>query len=540
MEKEREVRFAMLREMFPDVNKSSIDKALGLGDKMNDWDVAVDEIMTIQSLGKSMEEEDKKTKNSPVSIKKEIETKKIECEECKKWKEVIRQRDNALSTLRHNYQKESREKDEIIKALRLQLQQQSNTQTTSNNNSNNTPNRLSNSLPVEVKLKNDQSNDQSTIVHQTLADSYQLQLRVMNYIGSQKKTDIHGVQKRTLITKCSNQIKIMEELLSNPIEPDLKTELNTYLQSLSGSLSSLGHQHSPSSLRLPSSNSSTNSTSNLNSSSSSTSTSTSTSTTSTSTQSPTAPPPEVPCPICLNDFPQSDLHSFGCTDSLHKYCTDCCYSYITAALSDISQFPLYCPGKTCKHPIESSCVETILFLSSAPQSVPLTTAFDLKTKFDRLQILSLNFKGKIITCPHCNEFCEKPDENPNNINNNRVFCPSCRKDFCVKCEVHWHTGVTCEQFREREKTEDAKELEKMAKENGWQECKGCKVYVAKKNGCNHMRCLCRAEFCYLCGEVFDAGHKGSACKEGCKCSSKHGWSSDHPLFSEADVLDGIA
>ena len=34
---------------------------------------------------------------------------------------------------------------------------------------------------------------------------------------------------------------------------------------------------------------------------------------------------------------------------------------------------------------------------------------------------------------------------------------------------------------------------------GWKICSNCKRGVEKKDGCNHMTCLCKHQFCYLCG-----------------------------------------
>ncbi|RSL65567.1 hypothetical protein CEP53_003621 [Fusarium sp. AF-6] len=40
----------------------------------------------------------------------------------------------------------------------------------------------------------------------------------------------------------------------------------------------------------------------------------------------------------------------------------------------------------------------------------------------------------------------------------------------------------------------------MATQNGWQQCKVCKRVVELEQGCNHITCKCKAEFCYVCGE----------------------------------------
>ncbi|KAI4252545.1 MAG: hypothetical protein LQ352_004239 [Teloschistes flavicans] len=39
----------------------------------------------------------------------------------------------------------------------------------------------------------------------------------------------------------------------------------------------------------------------------------------------------------------------------------------------------------------------------------------------------------------------------------------------------------------------------IAKKEGWQRCYNCSATVELKEGCNHMTCRCKAEFCMICG-----------------------------------------
>jgi len=42
-------------------------------------------------------------------------------------------------------------------------------------------------------------------------------------------------------------------------------------------------------------------------------------------------------------------------------------------------------------------------------------------------------------------------------------------------------------------------LKNWAKQVGAKQCKKCKFWVQKNDGCNHMTCRCGYEFCYVCG-----------------------------------------
>merc|ERR1719161_3531982 len=58
------------------------------------------------------------------------------------------------------------------------------------------------------------------------------------------------------------------------------------------------------------------------------------------------------------------------------------------------------------------------------------------------------------------------------------------------------------------------DLTKFCRKMNWMRCFECGHVVEKKAGCNHITCICGAQFCYLCGarwgeckcQVVDAGH----------------------------------
>ena len=72
-------------------------------------------------------------------------------------------------------------------------------------------------------------------------------------------------------------------------------------------------------------------------------------------------------------------------------------------------------------------------------------------------------------------------------------CQRCRTKVCVTCNGKWHTGRECP------KDESTTRFAEIAKEAGWQRCYNCSAMVELKEGCNHMTCRCRAEFCMICG-----------------------------------------
>ena len=43
----------------------------------------------------------------------------------------------------------------------------------------------------------------------------------------------------------------------------------------------------------------------------------------------------------------------------------------------------------------------------------------------------------------------------------------------------------------------------------YRQCRRCKFIIEKSAGCNHMRCRCGYQFCYVCGKRWAAAHYGN-------------------------------
>lgn len=82
----------------------------------------------------------------------------------------------------------------------------------------------------------------------------------------------------------------------------------------------------------------------------------------------------------------------------------------------------------------------------------------------------------------------------------RFQCPVCSEQRCVRCNVKWHHGQTCEQYKEWRAANDAgdDQMATLVNSGDVRVCFQCGNGVQKSEGCNHMTCRCRAHFCYLC------------------------------------------
>ncbi|KAL7963946.1 hypothetical protein V8C34DRAFT_300409 [Trichoderma compactum] len=87
-------------------------------------------------------------------------------------------------------------------------------------------------------------------------------------------------------------------------------------------------------------------------------------------------------------------------------------------------------------------------------------------------------------------------------------CLSCHKATCAACGSRSHRGLPCRE----EEDDDA--LLDMMDNQGLVSCPECGIVIALRDGCNHMNCLCGAEFCYICGREWT---------EGCRCPEYNGF-----------------
>ncbi|KAH0687407.1 hypothetical protein KY285_017972 [Solanum tuberosum] len=89
----------------------------------------------------------------------------------------------------------------------------------------------------------------------------------------------------------------------------------------------------------------------------------------------------------------------------------------------------------------------------------------------------------------------------------RGKCPWCAGLLCARCRVTWHTGRDCQQFQKEEKDrEDDLRVKLLAENHKWKNCPHCNTLVDKVDGCAHIACRCKGEFCYACGETWSQKH----------------------------------
>ena len=204
------------------------------------------------------------------------------------------------------------------------------------------------------------------------------------------------------------------------------------------------------------------------------------------------------CEICLEEFSLLDETNYflNCNCVLHNVCFD---NMVKSAIES-NNLPIKCPN--CKIPVHPNFIEDSL-RNVNPQ------LFDKYEHFSMNNFI-LNNNDAYSSCP--TPGCEymfffQPGEH-------NFLCPLCYKNYCLNCKDEWHRGMTCQQYKD---SRDVNKLDnqffQFVKGAKFKMCPRCKFWVEKNQGCNHMRCRCGADFCYLCGEFMDMS-RGHKCRKG--------------------------
>jgi hypothetical protein len=105
------------------------------------------------------------------------------------------------------------------------------------------------------------------------------------------------------------------------------------------------------------------------------------------------------------------------------------------------------------------------------------------------------FKFVIIDCNQCKtkKFALKKD---------KYECTVCKFEMCGKgCGRYYHGNLKCD-------SESPEMTAYLMKSYINSQCPKCKQYLEKIDGCNHMTCVCKTQYCNNCGKEFEKDSYG--------------------------------
>ncbi|MCJ1379312.1 hypothetical protein MMC17_002413 [Xylographa soralifera] len=197
-------------------------------------------------------------------------------------------------------------------------------------------------------------------------------------------------------------------------------------------------------------------------------------------QKPASPEAQIECLTCMSDdIPVSKSAKLACG---HRMCHACLRRIFTMSVTD----PAHMPPTCC-----------------TSEHIPLKHVdklFDLKFKMKWNKKYQEYTTANRLYCPAkgCGEWIKPAHIHPDtsggpNGGRHSGKCSRCKTKVCATCNGRWHSGRECP-------SDDATaQFAAIAKSQGWQRCFNCSATVELKEGCNHMTCRCRAEFCMICG-----------------------------------------
>ena len=236
------------------------------------------------------------------------------------------------------------------------------------------------------------------------------------------------------------------------------------------------------------------------------------------------------CEICLDQLPEDKKENILCG---HQFCKDCIIEHLVQCIST-AKVPITCPDIKCIYEFDNDFVRKMV-----PRE------YDKYKKFLKRKEIAKIKNAIVCPIPNCESYAiiHKEEENEDKINNGNVDTVVIYKDisksptqnnnkdnqqternnsfqefgnendkfpivlkcidngheFCSKCKQLPHPPLPCSS------TEEEKWV-KYKNESNIKKCPFCGIEISKNEGCNHIRCLCGYEFCWLCGREYTPIH----------------------------------
>lgn len=189
---------------------------------------------------------------------------------------------------------------------------------------------------------------------------------------------------------------------------------------------------------------------------------------------------EIFCKICMEASQARDM--FRNNHCSHVFCRHCLGRYLAAKIQD-NISTVKCPEIDCKGVLEPEFCREIV-------------SAEVIERWEEALCESLLLGFKKFYCPFKDCSALLVDDGEEGVVQSE--CPTCRRLFCARCNVAWHSGVSCKQYRSpraNEREEEVLMLMEIANMKKWQRCPSCKFFVEKTEGCLHITCR------YICFHI---------------------------------------
>ena len=164
------------------------------------------------------------------------------------------------------------------------------------------------------------------------------------------------------------------------------------------------------------------------------------------------------CTVCTDRAITTKLSCpQGTSEQRHEYCGPCIVRLFEAAIKDESLFPPRCCRQEIPVPLVRNVLTDLIVSDIEEKRIEYTTQ-------DRTYCSNTS----------CAAFIA-----PGLIEDNVGLCTQCGYSTCAVCKSGMHKGECPEDLA-------VQATFALAREQGWQQCSGCKSIVSISTGCNHM------------------------------------------------------
>ncbi|KAK1776809.1 hypothetical protein QBC45DRAFT_394843 [Copromyces sp. CBS 386.78] len=228
----------------------------------------------------------------------------------------------------------------------------------------------------------------------------------------------------------------------------------------------------------------------------------------------------VPCAVCTEEFPLSQVLTTSCAPEPHHFCGQCLQSFFRNAMDgnvwrNADSFPPTCCGNRFYIHDENISRE----VRARNQRFHRLLGVDMvRQYFARTEQVRMERGGTGTRCSNqdCGWLVPERFTGVEGRRDTEVVCHNCRQVTCTICEGRAHRTRYQERCPgPRRRTEDQQQAEEQAdeqflrlrREEGWPTCPTCGWTVQKNGGCHLIECFrCGTFFCYHCLLIYPDGH----------------------------------
>lgn len=213
------------------------------------------------------------------------------------------------------------------------------------------------------------------------------------------------------------------------------------------------------------------------------------------------------CEVCQSDLaPGEGLHLSSCGDTA---CTACWRDLVTYKLSRGEKLlQMRCLGDGCE---EMVGLKATLSLFAKPEDQATNNAIRRNYVSGFVEV-----SPQLRWCPAprgCEGVIVLPKLMPSE---QTVQCHLCHHEFCFHCGRPAHAPANCEEMRIWQEKVDKDGHSIALVLSTTKACPQCHSRIEKNQGCNHMTCKCKYEFCWICLQKWSEHRNGDyySCKNG--------------------------